>query len=213
MDRIALEDCHLQLLVDPRELGSSWQARLDAALDGGVDLVQLRMKVASCDERVQWGRRVAERLGPRRIALLVNDDVEAAIELAGVAAGVHLGQGDVLVEAARARLGPAAAIGLSTHSCAEVVAGNRTSATHFGLGACWPTATKPDHRVLSRDELARAVAAANRPLFAIGGITAARAPELAALGVRRVAVASALLAAPDPAEEAAALLRALHPRA
>ena len=80
--------------------------------------------------------------------------------------------------------------------------------THLGLGACFTTTTKADHRVLDRDSLAAALAASSLPVFAIGGITAERLDGILALGVRRVAVSAAILEQPDPAA-AAAELRAM----
>ena len=204
-----LERCRLQLLVDPRTLPGPWERIVAAAVDGGVDVVPLRMKEATTEERVAAARSLAGRLDARRVALLINDDVEAAARLAGVVAGVHLGQHDTPVAEARARLGPAAWVGLSTHSRAELEAGHATSATHFGLGACFATTTKPDHRLLARAELAAAVALSRRPLFAIGGITPGNVGELAAVGISRVAVSHALLSARDPRAAAAAIRAAL----
>jgi len=202
-----LERCRLQLLVDPRTLPGRWERIVAAAVEGGVEVVQLRMKEGTTEERVAAARALASQLDPQRVALLVNDDVEAAARLAGVVAGVHLGQHDTPVAEARARLGPAAWIGLSTHSRAELEAGHATAATHFGLGACFATTTKRDHRVLARTELAAAAKLSRRPLFAIGGITPENVAELAAVGIARVAVSNALLSARDP-RAAAAVIRA-----
>lgn len=207
MDRLLR--CRLQLLLDPRELGRDLVPRLREMVAGGVDLVQLRMKQATTAERVAAARLVLETQGAVPLPLLINDDVAAAAALGGAVAGVHLGQHDTPIAAAREQLGAAAWIGQSTHSCAELVAGQATSATHFGLGACFPTTTKRDHQVLGRTELAAAIAVARRPLFAIGGITLANIAELVALGIRRIAVSSALLAAADPGAAAAAFRAAL----
>lgn len=219
--RAVLERCRLQLLLDPRTLPGRWEQVVAAAVDGGVDVVQLRMKEATTEERVAAARSLARQVDGLGVALLINDDVEAAAQLAGAGvgtgvgtgvdavAGVHLGQHDTPVADARARLGPAAWIGLSTHSRAELEAGHATAATHFGLGACFATTTKRDHRVLARAELAAAVAFSRRPLFAIGGITPENVGELAAVGITRVAVSHALLTARDPRAAAAALRAAL----
>lgn len=207
---IPISSCRLQLLLDPAAPGFDWRRALTAALAGGVDLVQLRMKGAHTADRVAQARLVLAQTAPANVPLLINDDVEAAAALDGEAAGVHLGQEDAPVEQARARLGAQAWIGLSTHSRVELLAGHATSATHFGLGACFTTATKRDHKVVERPELAAALAGASRPVFAIGGITPDNVAELVALGVRRVAVAAALLTARDPRAAAAALRAALE---
>jgi thiamine-phosphate pyrophosphorylase len=185
------------------------EGRLRAAIAGGVDLVQVRMKGASRLDLVAFVEAVARVTAPLGVPLLVNDDVEAAAQLGSAVAGVHLGQDDLPVEQARRRLGDRAWIGLSTHDAREVESGLRSSATHFGLGACFPTRTKSDTRALAPDELRRAVAASTRPLFAIGGITPSNVARLVALGVRRVAVASAILESDDPAAAAAAIRAAL----
>ena len=195
----------LQLLLDPAVPGFDWRRALAAALAGGVDLVQLRSKATDTAARVELARALLAVTAPRGVPLLINDDVEAAAALVGEVAGVHLGQGDVPVAVARARLGEGASIGLSTHSRAELIAGQSGSASHFGLGACFPTATKLDHHVLASAELAAAGAVATRPLFAIGGITPDNVHELVALGIRRVAVSSSLLTARDPRAAAASL--------
>ncbi len=208
--RISIDGCYLQLLLDPSDPSVPWERALRSALAGGVDLVQLRAKEVSTAGRIDFARAVAEITEPRGVPLLMNDDVDAAVALGETVVGVHLGQGDLPVGSARARLGPTAWIGLSTHSQAELVAGQESSATHFGLGACFVTTTKRDHRVLARAELAAAAASATRPLFAIGGITPDNVASLVAQGIRRVAVSSALLLAADPEAAASSIRRALR---
>jgi thiamine-phosphate pyrophosphorylase len=180
-----------------------------AAIEGGVDLVQLREKRCSTAELVEVARELLGVTSALGVPLLLNDDVEAAAQLGAAVAGVHLGQDDLPIEQARARLGPDAWIGLSTHSVAEIERGQSSSATHFGLGACFSTTTKADHHVLSRDDLREACARATRPLFAIGGITAANLPLIVELGVRRVAISRAILASDDPGAAAAAIVALL----
>ncbi|MBM4014751.1 MAG: thiamine phosphate synthase [Planctomycetes bacterium] len=199
----------LQLLLDPREGGPGGAGVLAAVLDGGVDLVQLRMKAATTAERIAAARVLCRELAPRAVPLLINDDVAAAVELGPEVAGVHLGQDDLSVSAARARLGPGSWIGQSTHSVAELCAATAVGATHFGLGACFATATKTVPRLLTAAELRAATAVATRPLYAIGGITPENVGRLVDCGVSRVAVSSALLTATDPRAAAAALRRAL----
>jgi len=199
----------LQLVASRRESRRPLAEAVRAAIEGGVDLVQLREKGCSTSERVAVARGLLDVTAALGVPLLVNDDVEAAVRLGSLVAGVHLGQQDLPVEEARRRLGVGAWIGLSTHSESELERGERTSATHFGLGACFPTSTKPDHRVLARDELRNACLRATRPLFAIGGVTAVNVGSLVELGVRRVAVSRAILASDDPARAAAAIRAAL----
>ncbi len=206
-----LEGCQLQLLLSRDGGRHPWEWTLTAALRGGVDLVQLRMKRAATAERIAFAREVVPVTDRFGVRLLINDDLDAAAALGAAVAGVHLGRGDAPVEEARRRLGERAWIGISTHSEVEIHIGEQTSATHFGLGACFSTTTKADHQLLDRGEVARACAAAHRPCFAIGGITPDNVASLVALGVVRVAVAASVVAAADP-EAAAVALKAALPR-
>lgn len=203
-------DCHLQLLVTRALCRHPLRDLLGEALDGGVDLIQVREKDCSGRDLEARVREVLAVTEPRGVPVLVNDDLEVAARLP--VAGVHLGQEDASPEEARRLLGDAAWIGLSTHSVAEVVASARPTVTHLGLGAWFATGTRPGSPVLAREAARAAVAAADRPLFAIGGITPDHLPELVSLGVRRVAVSSAILSAEEPGEVARRLRESL-PRA
>jgi thiamine-phosphate pyrophosphorylase len=198
-----LESCRLQLLVIPELRREGWCEAAREALKGGVDLVQLRMKRGSTADRVEAARDLLRVTAPAGVPLLINDDVEAARRLGGAVAGVHLGAEDLPIEIARARLPKDAWIGASAHSAEEIEWYERTSATHCGLGACFATATKKGGPLLSFDQLARALAVARRPVFAIGGITPTNVGMLVAAGVTRVAVAASILCADDPAAAAA----------
>lgn len=197
-----LETCRLQLVVIRSLCPRSWRDAVKAAIAGGVDLVQLREKRGSTFERIELARELLKITEPENVPLLINDDVEAARRFGGAVAGVHLGQDDLPVEIARARLGPDAWIGLSTHDEMEIAWSERTGATHLGLGACFETRSKSDHKLLSFDELSRALARARRPVFAIGGITPENVGLLVSAGVKRVAVSAAILAAADPKDAA-----------
>lgn len=195
-------DCHLYLLFDPRAcLGDPWQT-LHAAIAGGVDLVQWRTKGRD-DELLP---RALASCHSRGVPLVVNDDLELAATSG--ADGVHLGQDDAPVAAARARLGQRW-IGVSTHDLAQLDRAHRDGADCVGFGPCYPTATKGYQVGLPATAVRAACAASRVPLFAIGGIDALRAAELRQLGVRRVAVGNAILGASDPELAARAIRTAL----
>ena len=194
-----LEDCHLQLLLATGQCRWPWAEVLREAIAGGVDLVQVREKHCSTNERIEIIKQVLDVVDAQ-VPVLVNDDPQAAAALP--VAGVHLGQADLPVNEARRLLGDEAWIGLSTHSAQEVRAAQTTSATHLGLGCCFATASKTVPGLLSEAEIRDAAAAAPIPLFAIGGISHDRIATLRALGIRRVAVSSAILQAQDPQAEA-----------
>jgi thiamine-phosphate pyrophosphorylase len=143
------------------------------------------------------------------VPLLVNDDVMLAVR--SQAHGAHVGQDDLPAEAAR-KLLDEQWLGISTHNPQQIAAAAANGADYVGFGPCFPTATKGYEHGKSSDEIEAAIAAAHRhglPLFAIGGITAERLPGLRVIGVDRIAVSSAILAADDPRAAAQALRRML----
>ena len=198
----------LHLLFTPSLCHGAADATLAAAIDGGVDVVQWRSKQPDPDGLARCLALCRERGVP----LIVNDDVMLAVRVR--AAGAHVGQDDVPAEAARKLLG-SRWLGVSTHDVAQIRAAAAAGADYVGFGPCHPTPTKGYTLGKTRDEVAAAVAAAaalRLPLFAIGGITAGNLPALLGLGVERIAVSAAVLAADDP-RDAAAALRAWLPAA
>ena len=127
------------------------------------------------------------------------------------AAGAHVGQDDLPAGEARGILGPARALGVSTHDLPQIRAAEAAGADHIGFGPCFATVTKGYAKGLPRTAVETAVTSTELPLFAIGGITADNLPALLDLGVRRIAVSSAVLEARDP-ERAARQLRELLDR-
>lgn len=200
---MAFPDRSLYLLFTPSVCsGDPWDA-LAAALDGGVDLVQWRVE-APDREGFDRCRELCRRAG---VPVIVNDDVMFALR--NRAAGAHVGQADMPAEAARKLLGERW-LGVSTHEPEQIDAACNAGADYVGFGPCHPTSTKGYATGKSPAEIEAAVATAAAravPLFAIGGITPANLPPLRALGVDRIAVCSAILAAPDPRAAAAALRR------
>jgi len=185
--------------------GALTDARLDAALRGGVEIVQLRCKDAEDHEVVAVGRRYAaacERFG---VPLILNDrpDLVAAVR----ADGVHLGQDDLGVEQARQLLGSDRIIGSSTHSPGQIDAALAAGVDYIGVGPVHATPTKPGRPAVGTELVAYAAAHARMPFFAIGGIDATNVGAVLAAGAQRVAVVRAIAGAEDP-ERAAAELRA-----
>ena len=129
------------------------------------------------------------------VSLIINDNVEVARRLG---AGVHLGQGDMALQAARAILGPTAIIGVSCKTVEQALAAEDAGADYLGVGAVFPTSTKSDTRTIERATLVEICHAVRIPVVAIGGITLQNAHELAGTGIAGVAVISALFGAPSP---------------
>jgi thiamine-phosphate pyrophosphorylase len=200
-----LGDARLLLVTDPRP---DLTDRVEAAVRGGVDIVQLREKRAT-EQLLSLAGELCEICARRDALFTVNDDIELA-RLSG-AAGVHLGQEDEPVAKAREILGPDAIVGRSAGSVEEAREALREGADYLGVGTVFATPTKPDAKVAGL-ALVEEVARENLPLpwFAIGGITLETAPVVAAAGTPGFAVVRAILDAEDP--EAAALeLRSLLP--
>lgn len=191
-----------------------------------VDIVQVRPKSpesasalatgsalhrTSARELLEWTLKTLDVLRGARCEplVIVNDRVDVARALAerGVD-GVHVGQDDAPAHVARAVLGEDALIGLSTHSLAQVVAGQEAPVDYFGFGPIWATATKGYERGLGATAAWVAQHGCDRPVFPIGGVDVERAEELAECG--RAAVSSAILAAADPADAARRLRAALE---
>ena len=178
-----------------------------AALDGGIRGVQLREK--DLDGRAL--HTLAERLRvlTRRYdaRLLVNDRIDVA--LAVEADGVHLGHDSFPVEAARNLLGPKRLIGVSTHSEAKIAAAQ--AADFIVFGPVYATPSKAAYGApQGLGKLRQAVVQSTVPVFAIGGITVDRVPEIIEAGARGIAMISAIGAAPDPAPAARALVHAME---
>ena len=165
-------------------------------LAGGARLIQLRDKEASAREFLDAARGCLHLTREAGAMLIINDRVDIA--LTSGADGVHLGQGDLSVEEARDILGDHKIIGVSTHSIHQFNEALDTSANYIAVGPVYPTTTKENADPVVGLELVReARIIADRPLVAIGGITAARAPEVIAAGADSVAAISALYPWPE----------------
>ncbi len=179
---------------------------LEASLRGGVDIVQLRMKGAPEGEIVSAARRVAAACRAHGALFILNDRPEL-IAVTG-ADGVHVGQDDIPVAAARELVGPHRLLGLSTHTPAQVDAAGNVD--YIGVGPVHATPTKPGRPAVGLGLLTHAAVHAPVPFFAIGGITPGNVTAVAAAGARRVAVVRALTESPAP-ERTARELRAALP--
>ena len=212
---------------------------VEAALDAGVRVIQVREKDGSARRALEIARAV-RRLTLRHGALLiVNDRIDIA--MAAEADGVHLGQADFPLADARRLLGQTALIGLSITDVAQLAAPDAALADYLGVGAVFPTGSKSDAtltglalltaarafvdpgRALTRGlsaarrtavDAGRAstggLAAGRAPIVAIGGMTAENTGRAVLAGADVVAVISAIAGVADPRRAAAALLEAVH---
>jgi len=203
--RLRLADARLYLVLEARPHGADPAPLLDAALRGGVDVVQLRDKELPDAELVRAAetfRRACAAHG----ALFVLNDRPDLVDACG-ADGVHVGQSDASVADARALAGDERVVGLSIETEDQLDA--TEGADYLGVGAVFATPTKAESAAGGL-ELVRAAALRVRiPWFAIGGIELDNAAEVAAAGARGIAVVRAIRDADDPEAAAHALRAAL----
>ena len=182
-----------------------------AAIDGGVDAVQLREKDTDIETRYELGRELRELTTEAGVDLIVNDRVDLAHTIG--ADGVHLGQSDLPVSAAREILGPEATIGASVSTVSEARLAAITGADYLGVGAVFGTDSKPDAEstddALGLDQLADIADAVKIPVIAIGGVTPDNAAATIEAGADAVAVISAITGADDPTAAARQLREAV----
>jgi thiamine-phosphate pyrophosphorylase len=176
-------------------------------LDAGAKVMQLRLKDAPGRELLAAARAIAAICRERGAMLIVDDRADIAM-LAG-AAGVHLGQEDLPLEAARRLVCRDMIIGISTHSAEQAVAAERGGADYVGFGPLFPGGLRNNTAGKGLVMLREVRAAVSVPIVAIGGITEATVPEALAAGADACAIITDVVRAPDIADKVRALL-ALH---
>lgn len=184
-----LQSARLYLVCDERP-----DDFLRACLRGGVDVVQLRMKEAPDDQILEAATRFV-RLCRKYGALLILNDRPDLVEAAG-ADGVHVGQDDEPLLAAREAVGDDRLVGLSTHTPAQIDAAD--GADYIGVGPVYETPTKPGRPAVGVELVRYAADRWQAPFFAIGGISTDNVAAVRGAGARRVAVVRALTEAGDP---------------
>ncbi|MGH3857354.1 MAG: thiamine phosphate synthase [Pseudonocardiaceae bacterium] len=214
--RARLADARLYLCTDARTGRGDLAEFADAALAGGVDIIQLRHKAPHKTLEAQPELAALEVLADacrRRGALLAVND-RADVALAAGAHVLHLGQGDLPVSWARRVLGDEVVIGLSTHDRTQATdAAARRGVDYFCTGPCWSTPTKPGRPAAGLDLVrdTRERIGATRPWFAIGGIESTeRLEQVCAAGADRVVVVRAITEAADPRAMATAFAQRLR---
>jgi len=181
---------------------------VEAAIAGGVDVVQLREKGTTARSRYELGQELRELTAEADVPLIVNDRIDLAQAID--ADGVHLGDDDLPVAVARDQLGEDAIIGRSV----STVAGAREAAAadYFGVGAIFGTSSKdtdPGESEIGLDRVRAIDEAVDVPFVGIGGVTPENATDVVAAGADGVAVISAITGAGDPEEATRALTEAV----
>jgi thiamine-phosphate pyrophosphorylase len=188
--------------------GRSTPAIVAAAVRGGVTCVQLREKTCSTREFIEAAARLKALLKPSGVPLIINDRVDVALAVG--ANGVHLGQRDMPLAAARSLVGKAMVIGITVESVEDAVAAQAGGADYLGVSPIFATPTKPDTAApLGMAGLQAIRRAVSLPLVAIGGLDHRNAAQAIRAGADGVAVVSAIVAAEDPEQAARGLTRAI----
>ena len=181
---------------------------VEAAVRGGVDAVQLREKDLPAGALFELARELRRRCTRHGVRLLINDRIDVALAVG--ADGVHLPVDSFAAGDARALVGPGRLIGVSTHSLEQAQRASAAGADFVVFGPVFATPSKrPFGPPLGLEALAQAAGAVSVPVFAIGGVTAARADAVCRHGAHGIAAIAAVLEATDPTAAARALRRAL----
>jgi thiamine-phosphate pyrophosphorylase len=201
-------------IVDTDVAANAGWAPIDLAeafLNGGARFLQLRAKTVASGPFLDLATAIAERARAAGATLIVNDRADIA-RLSG-ADGVHVGQDDLRPDAARAIVGDAAIVGLSTHTVEQVERASRSPITYAAIGPVFSTSTKATgYDAIGLDGVRAAASLLGErdlPLVAIGGITLDTAPAVLAAGARSVAVVSDLLSGGNPEARVREYIRAL----
>ena len=173
----------LYVIIDTRLVRGDIVKTAEDVIAGGADFLQLRAKDLSTREFIEAGTRLSRICKRNRIPFVVNDRVDIALALDSD--GVHLGQDDMLVSAARKIYPQGKLIGLSVHSLEEAAKAKEEKPDYIGVG---PVGTDFIRKIKSE---------INLPLVAIGGINAENMEEVIAAGADAAAVCSAILSADD----------------
>lgn len=194
------------VITDRRLAGARGVAGVvEAALSAGARAVQLRNKGESARQLLAVGSELRALTRKVNALLFVNDRLDVALALE--ADGVHLGPDDLPVAAARAVAPPGFLIGRSADDPEVARRAVAEGADYIGCGTVYATTTKADAgEVIGLEGLGRVAAAVRVPVVGIGGITVARAAEVARTGAAGVAVVGAVMSAADPAGAVRALM-------
>ncbi|MCI9202032.1 MAG: thiamine phosphate synthase [Lachnospiraceae bacterium] len=188
-----------RMLMSTKTLGEA----VEQAIAGGCTLVQLREKeISSLDFYVLASemKKITDIYG---IPLIINDRIDIAMAVG--AAGVHTGQKDIPADIVRKVISKDMLLGVSAASVAEAVNAAKAGADYLGVGAMFPTGTKPDAGFVSMEELGKIRRAVDIPIVVIGGISKENATLFQPMGIDGLAVASAVIAQPDIKKSAADL--------
>lgn len=168
---------------------------LKAVIQGGARIIQLREKEYSGKKMYDLALKFREITTKAGVLLIINDHVDIA--MAVEADGVHLGQDDFPLNAAK-KIAPELLIGASTHSLKEAIQAQKEGADYINIGPIFPTGTKEGiERFLGPEAIAAISPAIDVPFTVMGGISESNIDQVLTNGARRVAMVTAITRAPD----------------
>jgi thiamine-phosphate pyrophosphorylase len=166
------------------------------AIEGGIDILQMREKGKSCEELIKLGNQLSSLCKNKEVIFIVNDDPKLAKEVN--ADGVHLGQQDIAkytIEEARNILGANKIIGVSTHSLEEFEKANKSDCDYIAYGPIFPTVVK-DYSI-GIDDIEKVLTISQKPIVFIGGINLDNVDLLLNKGAKIIAAIRAFLETED----------------
>lgn len=190
-------------LVTDRDIlgGRDLLKAVEAAVEGGASLIQLREKDSSSRNFYKLAVQMKELVNSHGVPLIINDRLDIA--LAVNADGLHIGQDDIPLTVARAILGPGKIIGYSVSNLQEALFGEKNGADYLGAGPVYATGSKADAGLpIGLTSLKAIKESVSIPVVAIGGVGLNNIAEVKQTGVDGVSVISAILGRQDIAAAA-----------
>jgi thiamine-phosphate pyrophosphorylase len=205
-----LARCRLYAILDLNYVvASAAQETAAQLIRGGADIIQLRGKKQSVAELTELAEKLHRLTTKAEVPLIINDHPEIARRVA--VEGVHLGQDDYAIAAAREIVPRDCWIGRSTHSVDQAVAAQSEGADYIGFGPLYATPTKPDYQPIGTQDIRRVHELVRLPIFCIGGIKLSNLPTVIGSGAKRVVIVSGLLQSDDIAVTTRAARNFLEP--
>ena len=177
--------------------------QIEAALKGGVTILQLREKNLCVDEFVEEAKKIKELCHRYGVPLIINDSVEVAIKSG--ADGVHVGIEDMPVAEIRKKVGKEFIIGATAKTVEQAKFAEESGADYLGVGAVFPSPTKKNAIRITTEQLKEITSSVNIPVVAIGGIGLENIEQLRGGGMDGVALVSAIFSAEDIEKRTATL--------
>ena len=194
-------DTSLYFITDSTGLSEGeFLRRTEAALQGGVTLLQLREKNRTTREYLSLAEKVHELTRRYGVPLLIDDRLDVAMAMD--AEGVHLGQSDLPIHIARRILGPDKIVGATAKTVPQATEAYEQGADYLGVGAIYPTTTKVKTVLTSTDTLRDICKAVPIPVNAIGGLNKTNIDVLCGIPIAGICVVSAIMKADDPRQAA-----------